>query len=167
MPGLQIVQQEGETVVKWRHHTTDFFLDEMHSDADMVGGINMNDIAYIKVFKPPFFGGTGGSPGGAIAVYTRKGADVKSTPGRGIAFKYLEGYTAYKEFYTPNYEKLNDATVPDVRTTLYWNPYILTDASKKKATIEFYNNDVSKKIRLILCGMNAEGKLAWVEKTFE
>ncbi len=167
VPGLQILQQEGETVAKWRHHTTDFFLDEMLSDADMVGSINMNDIAYIKVFKPPFFGGRGGSPGGAIAVYTRKGADVKSTPGKGISFKYLEGYTAYKEFYTPNYEKQNDASLPDVRTTLYWNPYILADASKKKTTIEFYNNDVSKKLRVVLCGMNAEGKLAWIEKTIE
>ncbi|MFY7964670.1 MAG: hypothetical protein ACOVO1_07220 [Chitinophagaceae bacterium] len=165
--GLQITQQDGETSVKWRQSNTSFFVDEINTDADVVGTLNVNDIAYIKVFRPPFFGGTGGSPGGAIAIYTRKGSDVKSTPGKGIPFKFLEGYASHKEFYSPNYEKQNDVTIPDVRTTLYWNPYILTDASKNKATIEFYNNDVSKKLRLILCGMNSDGKLTYIERIIE
>ncbi len=167
VPGLQIIQQDGETVVKWRQSNTDFFLDEMRSDAESVGNISMNDIAYIKVFRPPFFGGSGGSPGGAVVIYTRKGGDIKSTPGKGIAFKFLEGYAAHKEFYSPDYSKQTDLSAPDVRTTIYWNPYLLTDATKKKATIEFYNNDLSKKLRLILCGMNSEGKLTYVEKMIE
>jgi len=162
--GLQIMQQDGGYSVKWRQSTTDFFLNEMRSDADAIETLTMSEIAYIKIFKPPFFGGAGGSPGGAIAIYTRTGADVQSTPGKGLQFKYLEGYTAYKEFFAPDYEKQNDTNQPDIRTTLYWNPYILTDATKKKATIEFYNNDVSKKLKIVLCGMNADGKLAWIEK---
>jgi hypothetical protein len=165
--GLQISTQDGETVVKWRQSSTSFFVNEIQSDVDAIESLSMNDIAYIKVFKPPFFGGFGGSPGGAIAIYTRKGTDVKSTPGKGLAFKYLEGYAAHKEFYSPNYEKETDASQPDIRTTLYWSPYILTDATKKKVTVEFYNNDVSKKLRVILCGMNADGKLTWVEKMIE
>jgi hypothetical protein len=165
--GLQITQQDGGTVVKWRQSNTSFFLDEINTDADVVGSLNVNDIAYIKVFRPPFFGGSGGSPGGAIAIYTRRGGDGKSTPSKGIPFKFLEGYASHKEFYSPNYEKQNDLFVPDARTTLYWNPYILTDASKTKATIEFYNNDLSKKLRLILCGMNSEGKLLYLEKILE
>jgi hypothetical protein len=162
--GLQITQQDGEYVAKWRQATTDFFLNEIRSDAQTIESLSMNEIAYIKVFKPPFFGGFGGSAGGAIAIYTRTGADVKSTPGKGLQFKYLEGYTAYKDFFAPDYEKQNYVNQPDIRTTLYWNPYILTDASKKKVTIEFYNNDVSKKLKIVLCGMNADGKLAWIEK---
>ena len=165
--GLQINTQNGEAQVNWRGSATSFFLNEINTDAANIENINMNDVAYIKVFKPPFFGGSGGSPGGAIAIYTRKGGDVKSTPGKGLGFKFLEGYTAYKEFYAPNYEQQNDATIADIRTTLYWNPYILTDAITKKATITFFNNDVSKKLRVILYGMNTDGKLAWVEKIIE
>jgi len=165
--GLQINTQNGEPEVKWRGSSTSFFLNEINTDASNIENISMNDIAYIKVFKPPFFGGSGGSPGGAIAIYTRKGEDIKSTPGKGLGFKFLEGYTAYKEFYNPNYEQQNDATTTDIRTTLYWNPYILTDATTKKATITFFNNDVSKKLRVVLYGMNAEGKLTWVEKIIE
>ncbi len=167
VPGLQIIENDGETEVKWRQSTTSFFIDEMSSDAVTAGNLSMNDIAYIKVFRPPFFGGSGGSPGGAIAIYTRKGNDVKSTPGKGIPFKFLEGYTQHKEFYSPNYEVQNDVTIPDTRTTLYWNPYILTDATNKKAIISFYNNDFTKKFKIILCGINSEGKLAYVEKIIE
>jgi len=127
----------------------------------------MNDIAYIKVFRPPFFGGSGGSPGGAVVIYTRKGGDIKSTPGKGIAFKFLEGYAEHKEFYSPDYSKQTDLSTPDVRTTIYWNPYLLTDAAKKKVSIEFYNNDLSKKLRLVLCGMNSEGKLTYIEKMID
>lgn len=165
--GLQITQQGGETVVKWRQAETDFYLNEIRTDAEVIGSISMNDIAYIKVFRPPFFGGALGSPGGAIAVYTRKGGDEKSTPGKGLPFKFVEGYTTYKEFYNVNYEKENEANKPDFRTTLYWNPYILTDESTKKIKVEFYNNDVTKKFRVVLCGMNTEGKLTWLEKIIE
>lgn len=165
--GLQISQQDGQTVVKWRQSNTSFFLNEIQADVETIESLSMSDIAYVKVFRPPFFGGTGGSPGGAIAIYTTKGADVKSTPGKGIPFKFLEGYAPYKDFFSPNYEKQNDTAVPDIRTTLYWNPYLITDATSKKVSIEFYNNDVSKKLRLILCGMNSDGKLTWVEKIIE
>jgi hypothetical protein len=32
---------------------------------------------------------------------------------------------------------------------------------------EFYNNDISRKLRIVLEGINAEGKLARVEKVLE
>ena len=41
-------------------------------------GIQMSDIAYIKVFRPPFMGSSGSGPSGAIAIYTKKPADLKN-----------------------------------------------------------------------------------------
>ncbi len=164
--GLNINNNGGDVNVTWRGSATSFFLDEMGVDADVVNSISMNEVAYIKVFRPPFYGSSGGGAGGAIAIYTRKGNDAKSIPGRGLAFKYLEGYTAIKQFYSPNYDKETTATA-DLRETLYWNPYIITNHLKHKATIEFYNNDVTKKYRIVLCGMNADGKMTWVEKIIE
>lgn len=165
--GLQINQNGGETNVSWRGAGTDFYVDEMKTDAEAAGMLSMSEIAYIKVFRPPFFGGLGGSAGGAIAIYTRKGNDVKYTGKGGLPFKILAGYTAFKEFYNPNYERNNDITQPDTRTTLYWNPYVITDKHKKQAIVEFYNNDVTKKFRLVLCGMNEDGKMIQVEKMLE
>jgi hypothetical protein len=161
--GLQITNGGGQTSLSWRGGTPDVFLNEVRADVEQLRNIPMADVAYVKVFRPPFFGAIGGGAGGAISVYTRKGGDTKSTPGQGLPFQMLAGYTAYKEFYSPNYTT-SQTSEPDVRTTLYWNPYILTDKKNKTYRIEFYNNDISKKLRIILEGINADGKLTRIEK---
>lgn len=127
----------------------------------------MSDVAYIKVFPPPFFGGMGGGSGGAIAVYTRRGGDVKSQPGEGLEQRKIGGYTKFKEFYSPNYATDQSMEQPDVRSTIYWNPYVLTDGANRKVTIEFFNNDISKSMQVVLEGVNREGKLTRVEKTIQ
>jgi hypothetical protein len=168
VPGLQISQ--GGTQgwqLSWRGGSPELFLDEIRSDVDMVGNMPMSDIAYIKVFRPPFFGAIGGGAGGAIAIYTRKGGDVKSAPGKGLSYKMLEGYSVSKQFYSPDYSGAAQTFTPDTRTTLFWKPYILTDAHNRKAKIEFYNNDISKKLRVIVEGVNADGKLTRTEKVVE
>jgi hypothetical protein len=128
--------------------------------------ISVQDIAYIKVFRPPFFGAPGGGSGGAIAIYTRRGGDVQNTPGKGLAFNKVAGYSPYKEFYSPDYATRSASAdvVADYRSTLYWNPYIFTDATKQKVNIEFYNNDITTAFRVVLEGFNEEGKLIRVEK---
>ena len=55
----------------------------------------------------------------------------------------------------------------DARTTLLWLPYILTDAGNHKIPVTFYNNDLSKKLRVVLEGINAEGKMIHIEKIVE
>jgi hypothetical protein len=165
--GLQINNSGGQTSLSWRGGTPDVFLNEMRSDIDQVRNIPMSDVAYIKVFRPPFFGASGGGAGGAISIYTRKGGDVKSAPGPGgLGYQTLAGYTPYKEFYSPNYST-PQSSQPDVRTTLYWNPYILTDKKNKTYKIEFYNNDISKRLRVVLEGVNSDGKLTRIEKVLE
>jgi hypothetical protein len=59
-------------VISYRMGRPALFLDEMRVDADLLSGININDIAFIKVFRPPFVGSFGGGSG-AIAVYTKEG----------------------------------------------------------------------------------------------
>ena len=165
--GLQIVDNGADVTLSWRGSTPDLYLDEMPTQIDVVRTMAMNDIAYVKVFPPPFFGPTGGGAGGAICIYTRKGEDVKLAPGDGLNFQLLAGYTPYKEFYSPNYENINPSMTEDARTTLYWNPYVLTNGKTKTVQIEFFNNDISKKLRFVLEGVNMDGKLARVEKIIE
>lgn len=170
--GLQInMNGPNGPTVSWRQSNTSLFLDEMPVDANMIQNIPVTDIAYVKAFRPPFFGASGGGSGGAIAIYTRKGNDAvknnASIPG-GMEKNLLAGYASLKEFYQPDYTKesaLHD--VPDVRTTLYWSPYLLTDKANRRATIQFYNNDVTKRIKIIIEGMNEEGRLTRVEKLIE
>lgn len=168
VPGLQITpQSDGETTLKWRGGTTELFLDEMRTDPDFLYSLSMGDIAYIKIFRPPFFGATGGGAGGAISIYTRKGNDIQSKPGVGIPYKLLEGYSSYKEFYSPDYSVPSSNATADIRSTIYWNPFILTDKTTKRVKVEFYNNDITKKHRMVLEGINHEGKLAHFEQIIQ
>lgn len=164
--GLQISANGGQGSATWRGSATSLFLNEMNVDGSQLQNVSMNDVAMIKVFRPPFFGAMGGGAGGAIAVYTKKGSAANSNV-KGLDFTNLAGYSVIKQFYSPNYETNNDPTVADYRTTLYWNSFILMDKNSRRITIPFYNSDNCKKIRVIIEGINELGQLTREEKIFE
>ena len=166
--GLQISTNNlfSTPTLTWRNAATTLFLNEMQVDASWLQSISMNDVDLIKVFRPPFFGAFGGGSGGAIAVYTKKGGDGNYEP----IFNYevLKGYNSVKQFYSPNYANIKSSTnIKDVRTTLYWNPAINTDDENKNIKFSFYNNDFSKKLRIVVEGMDYLGKLVHFEKIIE
>ncbi len=166
--GLQISGSGSQMSLSWRGGTPSLYLNEMISNVDMVQSIPITDIAYIKVMRPPFFGSGGGGADGAIAIYTKKGGDArKSDPGKkGMETTILAGYSRFREFYSPSYEK-DGSYDADTRSTLYWNPYIITNKKTPRFRIEFYNNDFSKKLLLVLEGINADGKMTRTVKYLE
>ncbi|MBV9960880.1 MAG: hypothetical protein JO072_01420 [Parafilimonas sp.] len=153
----------------WRGGSPSFFYNESPVDISYLSSINMSDVAYIKVFRPPFFGAIDGGANGAIAIYTRKGNEgIKTDNSKGIPYKVVIGYTAPKEFYSPNYDTYNEKNEQkDMRTTLYWAPTIITNPGSNKVRIKFYNNDFSQSFRVIVEGMTTDGKLAHIEKVIE
>ena len=165
--GLQISMGGATPTLSWRGGTPSLYLDQMQMDASSLQGIPMSDVAMIKVFRPPFFGGFGGGSGGAIAVYTKKGGagnqDVK-----GLDASTIHGYSEMKEFYSPDYLRADpENSTDDFRTTLYWNPFVYTDKDHRRIILSFYNNDITKKIRVVVEGCNMEGKLTRMEKVFQ
>lgn len=170
VPGLTMshsLEPGDTTALTWREGSPEFFLNEMPSDAYNIQHLQMNDIAYIKVFRPPFMGSSGSGPSGAIVVYTRKPDDIKYNTVSALKSVLLNGYTAYKEFYHPDYFVSQTYSIVDTRTTLYWNPFVLTDKNNKTFKIDFYNSDVVKKFRIVIEGMNALGKLARFETVID
>ena len=80
----------------------------------------------------------GNGASGGIAIYTRRGGDVKPEPGKGLANNMVTGYTELKQFYSPNYSTFSQANEKkDVRTTLYWNPQVITTAAQKPGVADF------------------------------
>ncbi len=166
--GLQVSSSGGNVSLSWRGGAPQIFLDEIPVDVDMVTFIPVSDIAYIKVMRPPFFGGVGGGANGAIALYTRKGGDIQNTPGKGLSNNTIVGYTPNKEFYSPNYNSFDARhDQADVRTTLYWNPRLETTPLKSKVTFSFFNNDVSKSFRIVIEGVSRDGRLIHYEEVLE
>ena len=163
--GLQITTT-GEGSATWRGSATSFFVNEMTSDVSRLQSINMNDVAMIKVFRPPFFGAGGGGAGGAIAIYMKKGGSDNSQL-KGLPVTFINGYSVIKEFYSPDYEKKPEPDANDYRTTLYWNPNLYFDKNTRRVTIPFFNSDFCKKIRVTIEGINEAGQLTREEKIIE
>jgi len=145
--------------------TVQFFLNEVPIPTDLVATINPEDVGIIKVFKGVLAFGLGADRG-AIAIYTKKGVSTRDWRDKGFDFIKKMGYTVTREFYAMDYSILNpESSFSDVRPTLYWNPSVaIVDG---KAIIEFYNDDVSKKSKLVLEGIDKKGRLIYIEKVLE
>ncbi len=165
VPGLQVTISGSTATLSWRGGTPSLFLNEMPAEVDQIQSTPMTDVAMIKVFRPPFIGAFGGGSGGAIAVYYKKGASHSDF--KGLNHLPITGYTPVKQFYTPNYPDDVQNPEPDLRTTLFWSPYVLTDKTHRRLFLTFYNNDVTKSFRVILEGCNDDGKLTRIEKVFK
>jgi hypothetical protein len=145
------------------------YVDEHTVDYSELDRISVNDIAYIKVIYP-YLGDRDENAKikTAVAIYLKKGSDLidrrpKETDLQSVK---IPGYSAIKEFYSPDYSQSNTGGT-DARITLLWQPYILTDAINRKVPVSFYNNDFSKKLRIMLEGINDEGKIIHIEKIIE
>lgn len=165
--GLQINSNGAQVSASYRGGSPAFFLDEMPTDAQMLQNINVNDIAMVKVFRPPFMGAMGGGSGGAIALYTKKGNE-HGNAATGMENTTVRGYTMYKSFYSPDYEEDPEANpFGDFRSTLYWQPYIFVGSGEGSTSIKFFNNDVTKRFRIVVEGVNSIGQLIRYESVVE
>jgi hypothetical protein len=141
------------------------FLDEFQVDPSQIATMSISEVAMVNVYSS---GGLSGGAGGSLAIYTKKGNG--GTRGNGITHQeyLIEGFSPTKEFFSPNYEAGNDAAIlTDERTTLYWNPYLLTNAQNKTIHFSFYNSDKAKKFKIVLEGILEDGKLLHVEEMVE
>jgi hypothetical protein len=139
------------------------FLNEIPTDMIELKVLRVDQVALVKFYEAGFIGSGSGAPGGAIAVYTKE-RFVESKPDK---MEYVEynGYSIIKEFYTPDYNGVDaKRNITDNRSTLYWNPNVFTDTETKSVKLNFFNNDVSKKLKVVVEGFDAAGKLIHQEK---
>lgn len=176
--GLEVGNTNGGTategVVEYRRAAPTFYLDERAIPASELVNINLENVAYIKVFSTPFAGGLtaaggGVAGGGAIVIYTRKGIDTAPGRNRFLSkdpeYTLLSGYAPGRTFYTPDYAETTLSGDPeDLRSTLLWDPWITMDKKNKKVRIVFYNNDVADSFRVTLEGMDSAGKLIHISR---
>ena len=141
-----------------------FFVDEQQIDPSQAINIRMADVALIKVFSTGFPGAVGNGSGGALAIYTKRGDDVNSgVVLTGMNMMKIEGYSPVKEFYIPNYQTEMPAAA-DLRTTLLWSPYLLTDKENRTLKLPFYNSDKGKRFKVVIVGFSQDGKMLHFEK---
>jgi hypothetical protein len=127
---------------------------------DDLKSVNMKEILFIK-FLPK--AGQKSLP--TLAITSRQALDQNNIMENRTGFAIVKGYTPAREFYHPRYEnKMEDFQPTDYRSTIYWNPQLRLDNATRKMSLVFYNNDISNKFRIVIEGMNQDGKLCHIDE---
>jgi hypothetical protein len=147
------------------------FVKGMPVDADFLSTLNATDIESVELFLKDELGLINSAYGtnGAIVV------NVKKAPvGEKMTYQQLKnlipqrneltfnpkGYTPVKTFYIPRYSgpKANQPLKADTRTTIYWNPNVITDKTGA-ASVEYFNSDGKGTCRAIIEGIDNDGNI--------
>ncbi|MCL1934744.1 MAG: TonB-dependent receptor plug domain-containing protein [Candidatus Azobacteroides sp.] len=132
------------------------------SAMDILNNLSIYDIGQIDVLKNisnlAMFGSRGGN--GVIVIYTKKRGNNIPLPSFNIKSMIPLGYQLPVEFYSPQYDspKNVENSKPDLRTTLYWKPNVLTD-EEGNAKLDFYTSDDPATYSVIIEGVSDDGKL--------
>jgi hypothetical protein len=71
-----------------------------------------------------------------------------------------KGFTKDRQFYAPKYLPGKTYNMTDLRTTIFWNPKVVTDSVTGTSTFEFYNADGKGTYKAIVEGLDKSGNPA-------
>lgn len=102
-----------------------------------------------------------GTPPVEGAIYIYRGHDViyrgcaSDNEYAAAAFARIKGRYYTREFYKTDYSRLTSSE-PELQSTVFWNPQIITDAAGKAET-DFYTNDLLGNFLIIVQGITEKG----------
>jgi hypothetical protein len=138
-------------------------LDGTYVAMDDLKSVNMKEVLFIK-----FLSGSGQKGLPTLAITSRQALDQANIMDNKTGYAVISGYTPVREFYQTHYEnRLEDFKASDFRSTLYWNPKLRLDKTHRKMSFIFYNNDITNRFRIVIEGVNQEGKLCRIEEVIK
>lgn len=158
---------EGNYQISYRdgglgNNTVALYLDEMQTDASFIESVPVSQIAYVKLINN-FVGAPGSSA--ALAIYMKKGAELAAATESATDIVAYKGYEILKEFYSPDYSVTRpDDSKADNRLTLLWLPAINLAHVNPKIPVLFYNNDRTKRFKIVAEGVTNDGRFMMIEK---
>ena len=136
-----------------------FLLDDKEVDLSTICNIPIeavDKIEYIKESGTLAFYGFRGSFG-VISVLTKRGINSSILPVLNFITRQVYGYYQARTFYSPKYNVPQpEYNKPDLRTTIYWDPNVVTDKDGN-ATISFFNADSKAIIKVDVEGLSEQG----------
>ena len=158
LQGNQFVNRKNFSLQTGQKWAVAIFLNEIPVDVYQLRVMRTDDIALVNFFEAGFVGVGSSFPGGALAIYTKEKFDREEKVDKLNDTEY-SGYSISKEYFAPDY---NSTTVKypasDKRTTLYWNPEIYTNSTTTSLKLKFFNNNGTKKFKVVIEGFDAAGK---------
>jgi hypothetical protein len=145
------------------------FLNGMPIDARDINTVMTNELESVEIFlRDPL--------GTVDRLYGTKGVLVINTKKKPVGKKISKqelmdmfpkanvitynpmGYSKEREFYSPKYLPAAQITNTDLRTTIYWNPKVVTD-DKGNVNLEFFNADGKGTYRAVIEGFDKNGNI--------
>jgi TonB-dependent SusC/RagA subfamily outer membrane receptor len=130
---------------------------------EFLSSVNVMDVASIEILRSvgntAIYGSMGA--GGVIIITTKRGEVDNNyrSYSPGIMSHKPQGLFKGRVFYAPDYDDpKTNAKIPDLRTTIYWNPNVVSD-STGRASVEFFNSDGPGNYKAIVEGININGSI--------
>ena len=126
--------------------------------------VNPTTVEAVELLRGPNASIYGVSGGAGVMVITtridnRSDEPVSQQMSPGIFSIEPNGFYKAREFYSPKYDTGKPAgNIPDRRTTIYWQPDLVTDVSGN-ASFNFFNSDAKGTYRVEVEGMDSKGNL--------
>ncbi len=151
-------------------------------DYPLIGNLPTKEIKSVEIIKRPknpkkYSTEIFGEPDALFGAFTISFINIYTYSKNGLygvqstsnLFKgTVSTFAPKREFYAPKYEDIlaEDWKIPDLRSTVYWQPNLQTD-SNGKAKVEFYNADDTGDMLVIVEGITKNGKLGYFETTYQ
>lgn len=145
------------------------FINGLAVDIASLSGIMPSDVESAEIFLKDQLGLVfkNYNANGVLVINTKKTpksnmtlADLKKMMPESNVLRFTpKGYTRVKEFYAPKYlTQTSSYTGNDLRSTIYWNPKIVTTAAGD-TVVEFYNADGRGTYKAVLEGLDENGNV--------
>jgi len=148
-----------------------FFVNGLGVDYPYLSSMRTEDVGLIEVYLTDGVSGINDRYGtnGIISITTKSGSftpkektdDLQplSTPGNSVTIT-PKGYYRARFFYSPKYDRPQGTVqrLSDLRSTIYWNPNIITDKNGN-AAFDFYNADGKGTYKAIVEGIDYNGNI--------
>jgi len=143
-------------------------IDEAEVSIGFIDQMWASEVLFIDVLRPSeaFEYGSRGAQG-VIRIFTKRGTDfiknIEQLPG--ITNFKMAGFYKTREFFAPDYsKKAPEHYIPDYRSTLHWEPYVI-NRKNEKSRIKFYTSDNEGKYLIKIEGVTEDGRV--VKRTQE
>ncbi|SKB58784.1 hypothetical protein SAMN05660226_02229 [Parapedobacter luteus] len=147
-----------------------FFVNGMAMDVPALNGIMPSEVEGIEIFLRDELGTVSRmyQNNGVVSIYTTK----KQEKGPRMSLSQIEsllpksniidltplGYVKERKFYAPKYDTPERRAVNDIRSTVYWNPDVVT-GEDGRAQLDFYNADGKGSYRVVVEGVDSLGNI--------
>ncbi|WP_026903400.1 hypothetical protein [Pedobacter glucosidilyticus] len=145
----------------------EIYVNDMPVDIAYLNSLDAKGIESVQVFNNDGLSGINrrSNTSGVLVIIMK---EIKKVPATKAQIQELfaptnvitikpKGYAVERQFYQPKYTgPRTSLQAQDIRSTIYWNPYINTD-KEGKASFEFFNSDDKGPRKIVVEGMDKNG----------